>query len=99
MLNDRCAEVYPYWRWAGALGVALATLAGCQTADHGTAAGLPSHAEVGRLLGVSKCQVFRKPLDKTKLQSLGEPLRPYRSYATWYLWRSLDGPVVPGLKT
>ncbi len=47
-----------------------ATLAGCQTADRGTAAGLPSHAEVGRLLGVSKCEVFRKPLDGTPGQRL-----------------------------
>lgn len=38
-----------------------------------------------------------KPLEKTRLQALGDPWRPYRSYATWYLWRSLDGPVTPGL--
>ncbi len=38
-----------------------------------------------------------KPLDRAKLQVLGDPWRPYRSYATWYLWRSLDGPVTPGL--
>ena len=38
-----------------------------------------------------------KPLETTKLQVLGDPWRPYRSYATWYLWRSLDGPVTPGL--
>jgi len=40
-----------------------AVLAGCQTADPGPAAGLPSHAAVGRLLGVSNCQVIRRPLD------------------------------------
>lgn len=39
----------------------------------------------------------RKPLERAKLQSLADPWRPYRSYATWYLWRSLDGPVTPGL--
>ena len=47
-----------------------ATLAGCQSADRGSAAGLPSHAEVGRALGVSKCQVFRKRLDGTPGQRL-----------------------------
>ena len=47
-----------------------ATLAGCQSADRGTTAGLPSHADVGRLLGVSKCQVFRRPLDMTPGQRL-----------------------------
>ncbi len=31
------------------------------------------------------------------LQELGEPLRPYRTYATWYLWRSLELPVAPAI--
>ncbi len=31
------------------------------------------------------------------LHELAEPWRPYRSYATWYLWRSLDGPLMPGI--
>ncbi len=48
-----------------------ATLAGCQSPDRGTAASLPPHAEVARLLGVSGCQVFRKPLATTP----GQPLR------------------------
>lgn len=29
--------------------------------------------------------------------SAGEPFRPYRTHATWYLWRSLDLPVLPGV--
>jgi len=28
---------------------------------------------------------------RAELESLGEPWRPYRSIATWYLWRSMDG--------
>lgn len=47
-----------------------ATLAGCQIPDRGTAASLPPHAEVARLLGVSRCQVFRQPLATTP----GQPL-------------------------
>ena len=31
------------------------------------------------------------------LNELAEPWRPYRSYATWYLWRSLEGPLMPGV--
>jgi DNA-3-methyladenine glycosylase II len=29
------------------------------------------------------------------IRHLADPWRPYRSYATWYLWRSLDGPIAP----
>jgi len=31
------------------------------------------------------------------LVAVAEPWRPYRSYATWYLWRSLEGPLMPGM--
>lgn len=36
--------------------------------------------------------------DRTTLVSLAEPWRPYRSYAAWYLWRSLEGPLMPGIQ-
>ena len=29
-------------------------------------------------------------LDRAAMLALGEPWRPWRSVATWYLWRSLD---------
>ncbi len=29
------------------------------------------------------------------IQHVADPWRPYRSVATWYLWRSLDGPIQP----
>ena len=32
-----------------------------------------------------------------EMVALAEPWRPYRSYATWYLWRSLEGPLMPGI--
>ncbi len=31
------------------------------------------------------------------MQTVGEPWRPYRTYASWYLWRSLEGPFMPGV--
>lgn len=31
-----------------------------------------------------------EPLTKSEMRRLGEPWAPYRSVATWYLWRSLD---------
>lgn len=35
--------------------------------------------------------------DHAALLALGERWRPYRTYATWYLWRSLEGPVAPNI--
>lgn len=31
------------------------------------------------------------------MRDFGERWRPYRSYASWYLWRSLEGPLMPGV--
>ncbi len=30
-------------------------------------------------------------------EPLGEPWKPYRSLATWYLWRSLENPIAPAI--
>ncbi len=30
-------------------------------------------------------------------EPLGDDWRPYRTYATWYLWRSLEGALMPGV--
>lgn len=38
-----------------------------------------------------------EPPTAAQLDALGEPWRPYRSYAAWYLWRSLGGPITPGI--
>lgn len=35
--------------------------------------------------------------DRATLEATGAPLRPFRSYASWYLWRSLEGPLMPGV--
>ena len=50
--------------------ILAATVAGCQSANRGTTAGLPSHAEVGQLLGVNKCQIFRNRLNGAPGQRL-----------------------------
>lgn len=31
------------------------------------------------------------------IREVADAWRPYRSYATWYLWRSLEGPLMPGV--
>ncbi|MBU0639544.1 MAG: DNA-3-methyladenine glycosylase [Planctomycetes bacterium] len=31
------------------------------------------------------------------MELVGESWRPYRTYASWYLWRSLEGPFMPGM--
>ena len=38
-----------------------------------------------------------EPPHEAALQDLGERFRPYRTFATWYLWKSLDGPMTPGI--
>lgn len=35
---------------------------------------------------------------RTRLVNCGRRFRPYRSIATWYLWRSLDGDILPGFQ-
>jgi DNA-3-methyladenine glycosylase II len=32
------------------------------------------------------------------IERLADPWRPFRSYATWYLWRSLEGEAMPGVR-
>ena len=31
------------------------------------------------------------------IEDVADAWRPYRSFATWYLWRSLEGPLMPGV--
>jgi len=38
-----------------------------------------------------------KPLTSARMARIGKAWAPWRSVATWYLWRSLDAaPVTPG---
>lgn len=53
--------------------------------------------DLGLRKAIERVHANGKTLDKDKLMAVGEPLRPYRSVATWYLWRSLENPIKPSI--
>jgi DNA-3-methyladenine glycosylase II len=53
--------------------------------------------DLGLRRGVQRLLGRAEPPDADTLRGLGEAWRPYRSYATWYLWRSLAGPREPAM--
>ena len=46
--------------------------------------------DLGIVKAVQKAYRLRKAPDPDRLRRIGEPWRPYRSIACWYLWASLD---------
>jgi DNA-3-methyladenine glycosylase II len=48
-------------------------------------------ADFGLRAGVQRHYKLRKLPDKDRLHKLSEAWRPFRSIATWYIWRSLGG--------
>ncbi|MFZ2988887.1 DNA-3-methyladenine glycosylase family protein [Ideonella sp.] len=46
--------------------------------------------DLGLLKGISSCYFSGEPVSRAEARELGEGWAPYRSVATWYLWRSLD---------
>ncbi len=46
--------------------------------------------DIGMIKGICKLYNYNYPIKKTKLIKIGDRWKPYRSVATWYLWRSLD---------
>jgi DNA-3-methyladenine glycosylase II len=46
--------------------------------------------DLGIVKAIQKAYKLRKPPDAKKMLKLAEPWRPYRSVASWYLWRSLE---------
>ncbi len=48
-------------------------------------------ADLGLRAAARRHYRLRKLPDRKRLTRLAEPWRPYRSIATWYLWRSLGG--------
>jgi DNA-3-methyladenine glycosylase II len=46
--------------------------------------------DVGLLKGISQNYFSGEPVSRAEARELGEGWSPYRSVATWYLWRSLD---------
>jgi DNA-3-methyladenine glycosylase II len=47
--------------------------------------------DLGVRAGVRKAYQLAELPDKKTLEKMGEKWQPYRSIASWYLWRSLDG--------
>tara|TARA_B100001093_G_scaffold498702_1_gene547110 strand:+ start:58 stop:681 length:624 start_codon:yes stop_codon:yes gene_type:complete len=46
--------------------------------------------DIGMIKGICKLYKLEYPIKKEKLIQIGNKWKPYRSVATWYLWRSLD---------
>ncbi len=46
--------------------------------------------DIGMIKGICKIYNYTYPMKKTKLIEIGNRWKPYRSVATWYIWRSLD---------
>ena len=50
--------------------------------------------DLGIVNAIHKAYRLRKKPTPERMRKLGEAWRPYRSVATWYLWRSLDNEPV-----
>ena len=46
--------------------------------------------DIGMIKGICKIYNLNYPIKREKLIYIGNKWKPYRSVATWYLWRSLD---------
>ena len=46
--------------------------------------------DIGMIKGLCKIYNIEYPIEKIKVIKIGNKWKPYRSVATWYLWRSLD---------
>ena len=46
--------------------------------------------DLGLIKGISQSYFSGEPVSRAEARELGEGWAPYRSVATWYLWRSLD---------
>jgi DNA-3-methyladenine glycosylase II len=51
--------------------------------------------DLGIINAIQKAYRLRKTPTPARMRQLGEAWRPYRSVASWYLWRSLDPPSPP----
>ncbi|MFN8581253.1 MAG: DNA-3-methyladenine glycosylase 2 family protein [Gemmatimonadaceae bacterium] len=47
--------------------------------------------DLGIRMAVKRAYRLRQPPDVRRLQRIGAAWAPYRTIASWYLWRSLDG--------
>ena len=51
--------------------------------------------DLGIVVAVQRAYRLRTRPKPARLRKMGEAWRPYRSVASWYLWRSLDNEPVP----
>ena len=51
--------------------------------------------DLGIVVAVQRAYRLRTRPKPERLRKIGEAWRPYRSVASWYLWRSLDNEPVP----
>ena len=51
--------------------------------------------DLGIIIAVQKAYKLRKRPTPDRLRKIGEAWRPFRSIASWYLWRSLDNAPAP----
>ncbi len=55
--------------------------------------------DLGIVNAIQKAYRLRKKPTPDRMRKLGEAWRPYRSVASWYLWRSLDNEARKKLRT
>ena len=55
--------------------------------------------DLGIVKAVQRAYKLRKAPTPDRLMRIGEPWRPYRSVACWYLWASLDNAPVDRVKS
>jgi DNA-3-methyladenine glycosylase II len=46
--------------------------------------------DIGLINGISKGYFSGEAVSRSDIREVAEPWAPYRSVATWYIWRSLD---------
>lgn len=54
--------------------------------------------DLGIVTAIQKAYRMRKRPTPDRMRRIGEAWRPYRSVASWYLWRSLDNVPAPAAK-
>jgi DNA-3-methyladenine glycosylase II len=50
-------------------------------------------ADLGIRNAIQRAYALEAPPKPKEMEAIAEKWRPYRSIASWYLWRSLDGPA------
>lgn len=54
--------------------------------------------DLGLRNGLMKMFAWTEPRTPRVLETFADAWRPYRSYATWYVWRSLEGGATPTVR-